>query len=721
MRSSGSRWPAVAALLAIVGVAAAAWALWPGARRQGPVILISIDTLRADHLPVYGYTAGRTPTLDALARDAIVFDRAYAHAPQTLPSHTSMLTGLLPFEHGVRDNLGFTLGDDHPVLPELLRAAGYATGGFVSAYVLRSATGISRGFDTFDDAFPQGGVDQSPGQIQRPGTATLAAATSWMDQRADGRFFLFLHLYEPHKPYAPPEKFSMLAPYDGEIAYADEIVGSLFGYLQRRDWFDDATIVVTGDHGEGLGDHGEQEHGLFVYDESIHVPLLIRLPGGRHGGRRVEAPVQHVDLLPTLVDLAGVPEASRPQVPHGRDLVPVLDESGTVRPEAVYSEALYPRYHFGWSELQALTDERYRYIKAPREELYDLERDPDEKTNLAPERQSAVTAMRGALDALVAGRDLDAPSAVSDEDRQRLAALGYVGAVSTPAATGGETLPDPKDMAPVLARYRAAIERLEARRFAEAADAFKALLDDQPEMTDVWVQYAGVLTRLGRDEAAYAAYREVVRQKPDEPSGLLGAAATLIRLGRLDEARQHALLAVGKAPANAHEMLATIAVTRRNFAEAKRQAALAAQADPGLPLPAYVDGLEAYTAGRYADALPKLQAAYDAWSRRTIQTTDLRYYLGDTLARLERYDEAERYFREELALYPTNLRARTGLTMVYAATNRPDQVAGTIDQMLQVTPSPAAYARAAELWDMFGQPARAAAVRDAARARFGGR
>ncbi|HET9373306.1 MAG TPA: sulfatase-like hydrolase/transferase, partial [Vicinamibacterales bacterium] len=653
------RWTWIAAALAVViAVVAIGWSrLGPG--RPGAIVLVSIDTLRADRLPLYGYASGRTPRLDALARESVVFEKAYAHAPQTLPSHASMLTGLLPFDHGVRDNLGFTLGADHPMLQERLKAAGYRSGGFVSAYVLRHGTGIARGFDVYDDEFPEGGVDRSPGQIQRGGADTLAAAVRWMDSLADERFFLFLHLYEPHKPYTPPSRFQGMNAYDGEIAYSDEIVGQLADYLARRSWLDRSTFVVTADHGEGLGDHGEQEHGLFVYDESIRVPLLVKLPGSENGGRRVAAPVQHIDLFPTIGAIAalqGLPAL------RGRDLSPALHGTGTIAPQGIYSEALYPRYHFGWSELLALTDERFRYIQAPRPELYDLERDPDERTNLVRDRAQAAAAMRAALDALVAGRDLAAPDDVSAADRERLAALGYVGTqFGSAAAPNGSSLPDPKDMAPVLAKYRAAIEMLEAREFMRAADAFRDLLRAQPEMTDVWVQYAAVLTRLGRDAEAYQAYRQVVQQKPGEPSGLLGAAAALIRLERLDEARQHALLAVAKAPANAHDMLTTIAVTRRNFPEARRQAALAAQADPGLPLPAYVDGLEAYFGGRYDDALPLLKQAYDAWTTRTIQTPDLRFYLADTLARLERYPEAERYFREELQLYPTNLRARSGL------------------------------------------------------------
>jgi len=703
-------------IVALVAIAALVWrASRPAA--PGAVILISIDTLRADHLPLYGYASGRTPALDAFAKDAVVFDRAYSHAPETLPAHTSILTGLLPFEHGVRDNLGFTLAADKPTLAERFRQAGYETGGFVSAYVLRSETGLNRGFDVYDAALPAQASDVSPGQVQRPGEQTLGVAEAWLKTLADDRFFLFFHIYEPHTPYTPPARFSSLAPYDGEIAYADEIVGKLIDDVKQRGWYKDATIVVLSDHGEGLGDHGELEHGLFVYEETIHVPWIMKLPGNADAGRRIADPIQHIDLAPTLETIAKLPRIAGLR---GRDLTAFFSGGTRPSPQGIYSEALYPRYHFGWSELQALTDERYKFIKAPHDEYYDLQNDPHERTNLAGERAQAAAAMKTGLDALVAGRDIDAPTAVSAEDRERLAALGYVGTQfsAKPGGNGG-TLPDPKDMAPVLKQYRQAVTLLDQRQFALAADAFRDLLKGNPDMTDVWVQYATVLTRLGRQTEALDAYKQVVRLKPDEPSGLIGAAGALLALGRFDEARAHAELAISKSPATAHQTLASIALGRKDFAEAQRQADLAAQADPTLPMPVYVRGLIAYSQQRYAEALPLLIEARDKWLARTMQPADLRFYIGDSLARLERYPDAERAFREELSIYPNSARAHTGLAMLYESTNRPADAEKVIADMIAVAPSPATYATAAQLWDMFGEPARASAVRAEAKAKFG--
>ena len=302
-------------ILAALGTGLAALGGWRYARASapvnGPIVVISIDTLRADHLPVYGYRKGHTPAIDELARDGVVFERAYSHSPQTLPAHASLLSGRLPFETGVRDNLGFVIKGSERLLPQLLRERGYATGGIVSAYVLRKETGISQGFDFFDGEMPPGSPERLVGQVKRDGSESEAIAEHWLDSLGSSRAFLFLHLYEPHKPYTPAVRFAGLAPYDAQIAYADEIVGRLVRYLKTHQLYDRSTIVLLSDHGEGLGDHGEQEHGLFVYGEAVHVPLIIKQAGGAGAGRRVSDLVQHLDLVPTVLDLAKAPVARR--------------------------------------------------------------------------------------------------------------------------------------------------------------------------------------------------------------------------------------------------------------------------------------------------------------------------------------------------------------------------------------------------------------------------
>jgi choline-sulfatase len=691
-------WLIAGAITVAIGVAVWSWLTEPTTRGTGPVILVSIDTLRADRLAIYGYTAGRTSHLSQLARESVVFDRAYAHAPQTLPSHTSIFTGHLPFEHKVRDNLGFTLPPKTTTLASLFRAAGYKTAGFVSAYVLRRETGIDQGFDVYDATFPAMAADRSPAQVQRPGLDTLAAAKAWLNSVSSDRFFLFFHIYEPHKPYRPPDRFSDLQPYDGEVTFADEIVGALLDDLKRHDWYNGATIIVLSDHGEGLGDHVEEEHGLFLYDEVVRVPLIVKLPQGLSGGRRVPEPVQHIDLLPTLAALSNL---HAPQGLRGRDLTVSLFNRGRLAPQGIYAEALYPRYHFGWSELVSLTDERYRFIEAPRPELYDLERDPRERTNLVAERAQAATALRSALSSLVAGRQIDSPSAVSDEDRQRLAALGYVGTQSATATRTAGQRADPKDKAPLLRTYRQAIEQIGDGHLDEGTRLLRQILDEDPEMTDVWSQYASTLGRLGRYQEAFDAYARVIRLQPDEANGPLGAASMLLALNRLDEARAHAELAVRTAPSQAHQALALIAVARGRREEALREADLAAQVDPGLPMPAFIRGTIAYNDQDYDNALRFLVDAQRGYASRSAQPRDLHFMIGDSLARLERYADAEPQLREEIRLYPMHVRARASLALLYQSLGRTADAERVLDALARDVPSPDAAATAARVRQIF--------------------
>lgn len=713
-------------VLATIVLAAAllAW-LWVGrsARPDGPIILISIDTLRADHLPIHGYRKIKTPNIDALAADAIVFERAYSHSPQTLPAHASILSGRLPFEHGVRDNVGFAVRPNERLLSHMLHDAGYATAGVVSAYVLRKETGIGSGFDLFDAQMPTASPEMSIGQVQRDGADSEALAERWTSGLTSPKFFLFLHLYEPHKPYTPPPRYRGALAYDGEIEYADELVGRLLGTLRVRNLYESATIVLLSDHGEGLGDHGEQEHGVFIYDESIHVPLVVKLPAGVGRGRRVAEPVQHIDLVPTLLDLAGAPAKGL----RGRSLRPLLTGQGRISEQGLYAEALYPRYHFGWSELYALTDARYRFIKAPATELYDLQQDPDERRNLAAERAQTGTAMQLALERLLAGASIDRPSQVSGEERERLQALGYVGMQTEVPSSSAESLPDPKSKVQTLERYRRAVDLVGRKEFAEAVTLFRQILDENPAMRDVWLQLANVALRAGDDELALEAYKQMVTLAPAEPNGLLGVASVLLKMRRLDEAEAHAELAAKSAGhedprsrATAYELLAKVALKRKDREAALKYARLAQEADPSLPMPTYVEGLLNYGAERYEDALRFFLETERLLQGRSLTLTELHYYTGDALGRLGRYAEAEREFAREIALFPQNARARASLAMLYRSEGRDAEAERTIADLLRASPTIEGYGLVVRLWTIFGEPHRAEAVRQVAAREFPG-
>lgn len=715
----------VALLLATLAIAAAAIAAWRwrdatnGAALNGPIVFMSIDTLRADRLPVYGSTRIKTPNIDSLAAGGVLFEQAYAHSPQTLPSHTSILSGLLPFEHGVRDNIGFTVKTGQRFVQHLLRDQGFATGAFVSSYVLRRQTGIHQGFETFDDDLPPASAATPLGQVQRPGDQTVAAAARWIDARTSARFFLFTHLFEPHTPYAAPAGFRGEDAYDAEVAYADHLVGRLLDHLRSKGLYDAATIVLFSDHGEGLGDHGEDEHGIFLYRETIRVPLIIKLPGSKDAGRRVTAPVQHIDLVPTVLALAGQARNSgvAPPAGRGRSLLPLIEATGTLPPVQIYSEALSPRLHFGWSELYALSDGLHRYILAPRDELYNVLQDPKELNSIAAERPQVRSAMRRALDGIRAGSDMTPASPISDEDRRKLAALGYVGMPSRPTATAttGATAADPKDKIHVFQDYRRATQLVASGKFSEAVTVYRALLRDDPGMTDVWLQLAEAYQRQGRYPDALATYQEVITRQPKDPAALTGAAGALLRTGRIAEARAHAELAVAVAPIVAHEMLARIALSSGDAAEARRHARLAQEADPSLPLPAFVEAVILYQQGEFDAAAARFLEVRQASAARTEQLTDVNYLAADSLARRERYREAEPLFEAELALSPEHTRARAGLAMLYQATGRKAEAAAALETLVDTSPTPEAYDLASQLWAMFGEPGKAAAVKARAR------
>jgi arylsulfatase A-like enzyme/tetratricopeptide (TPR) repeat protein len=717
-------------LFALVGVMAvlgglAAWRLLaPAARGNGPIILVSVDTLRADRLPVYGYRGVRTPAIDSLAADGVLFERAYAHSPQTLPSHASILTGRLPFETGVRDNVGFTLPPGQPTLAELLRAHGLATAGVVSSFVLRKESGVGRGFDFYDDRLPPAAPDQPMGQVQRDGEASLQVAQGWMEGR-HAPFFLLFHIYEPHTPYAPPARFAQYDPYDGEVAWSDEIVGRLFAWLKERGLYEDATIVFLSDHGEGLGDHGEQEHGLFLYDETIRVPLIIKLPGQEGAGRRVPAPVQHIDLVPTILDMAGAPEVSGLR---GRRLRPVLESATGSLPEpGFYAEAFYSRYHFGWSELYSLTDARYRFIKAPRPELYDLQSDPRERRNLASERPQAVTAARAAVDRLLAGARPTEPARVSAEDLQRLQALGYIGTQVADPTAPGDALPDPKDKAGVLGQMQLAASLAGRRDFDAAIEKLQGVVAQDPGIKDAWLQLGVLLARAGRYGDSLDAFKRQVALDPNDANSFVSVAGVLVRLDRLAEAQANAEMALAKASGDARartsacEVLAKIAFERRNDAAARRYALLAQEADPGFPLPAFVEGRILHRDRRFEEALARFQEAVRQVAGHPFTIPELHYYEGDTLANLAREEEAVAAFQRELRLSPGHLRTRASLAMLHRAAGRPGAAAREIAELLQAVPTREGYEMAAKTWAIFGETARADAVRAEGARRFGGR
>src|SRR3954468_14070821 len=494
--------------------------------RHPPVIVISIDTLRADHV-----SPSATPHIDALARDGIVFRNAWAHSPLTLPSHLSVFTGVLPPEHGVRDNAGYRFdATKHPTLAAVLRENGYRTGAAVSAYVLRRATGVSAGFDDYDDAI--GIVDGAPvGALQRAGEVTEAIAERWIASQNEKPFFFFLHLYEPHTPYTPS--------YDADVAHADVIAGKFLDFLRAHDLYDRAVIVLLSDHGEGLMDHGEQEHGVLLYRESLQVPLIVK-PAGAREHREVESAVGLIDVMPTILDLAGCPA---PRV-RGRSLV----ASNAAAP--IYSESLYARIHLGCGELRSIVDEERHVIDGAHAEVYDLGNDAPEHVNVIDRERRAYASARGAI-AQVGGAFVT-PDAIDAEEAKKLAALGYVSGGSD----SGVTSRDPRECLGDLAR----LKEVATLRGPEAIARLEAMLAANPRWSDIRDQLGAAYDDAGDHLRAARLYEDGIRATPRLAGAFaLSAASSLFDAHRLDDAAAHAHAAETTEPAGAHLLLGEIA------------------------------------------------------------------------------------------------------------------------------------------------------------------
>jgi arylsulfatase A-like enzyme/Flp pilus assembly protein TadD len=647
-----------------------------------PVILVSIDTLRSDHLPAYGYRGIVTPNFDAFRADAVLFERAYSHSPLTLPSHATILTGLLPAAHGVRDNVGFRMKPGSR-LPAQLKTRGYATGAAVSAYVLRGATGISEGFDAYDDEIDRGSGNQSLGAVQRPGAKTIDIAERWIGAHAARPFFYFLHLYEPHAPYDAPEPFRSRypKPYDAEVAYSDALLGQLVAFLKQQGIYDRALIVVLSDHGEGLGDHDEDEHGIFLYRESIQVPLLVKLPSRALAGSSVKTAVGLQDVAPLILRALDAPRTA-------------VD----VKPKAIYSETWYPRFHFGWSDLHSLVDGDEHYVDAPRAELYDLKLDPAERTNLLTERRRRAAALRAAMAPLK--QEAAAPSNIDPEEAQKLAALGYLGS-GTMNRTGA--LPDPKDRTAAFRELREAFRLQREGRDAEALARFDRILAQDPDMIDVWDVRSKVLFRMGRTADSIASAKEALRRSPSSTHLAVDLANALLLNGELDDAQRHAELAVKNEPSRAHEVLARIALMRGDLARAESEARMAVDAPGETNAALYTLARVEQKQGRPAEALrvaDDLLARLARTGGRPLR--GLHALRGDALARLGNPGEAERALRQELHLFPGDPEAYRALIVLLASQGRGDDVTRTIREFATIAPNQQTYAVIADTLHVLG-------------------
>jgi arylsulfatase A-like enzyme/Flp pilus assembly protein TadD len=669
---------------------------------NAPVVLISIDTLRADRLPAYGYTKVETPHLDGLRKDSWLFENAYSPCPMTFPSHVTMLTGLLPPEHGVRNNVGYVFdGSAHQSLPSLLKARGYSTGAAVSSYVLRADTGLAGQFDSYEDSLnPRQG---SPFlDYQRSGYTTEAFARDWVERHSSEPFFFFLHIYEPHVPYEPPEPFRSRygATYDAEVATADDVVGRFLEDLKRLQIYDKAVVIVTSDHGEGLGDHGEDQHSILLYLEAIKVPLLLKLPSSVGAGSTVTAPAQLSDILPTVTALLGLPT---PEAVSGSSLL-TLDRPGAPG-RAIYGETLYPRLQLGWSDLASVIDLPYQYIRGPRPELYDITRDPRERHDLVSSDGATAARLARALERFPTGEGK--ANAADEETLRRLAALGYVGGLRDRQASG--QLPNPVDNLKFVARMKEGWRLAGEREYPQALGVLNAIVQENPAMVEVWIKLGEIRTDMGQDVEAATAYRQALERSPvflGDVAVLLGYAE--LRCKRLPEAEEAARRALATNPEKAHELLMRCSLAGNRLDEAEAHARAAAEGRNPQP-PAMLLTAELLIAkGQPQQALEVVEEAEKrAQELRLPPVYRLEFQRADALARLNRLPDAEAAYGREIAAFPEDGRAYANLAVLHFLRGDRAGVDELMEAMAKASPSRRTYLLAATTYQALGNPTRA--------------
>jgi choline-sulfatase len=675
-------------ILAAGGVAAAAAAGWflVGPGRSAPaktgrlwaekgtakpnVILVTLDTTRADHLGCYGSAEVRTPVLDGLARRGVLFEQAATASPLTLPAHCTILTGMYPTYHGVRVNGNTALNDGQTTLAEVFSAQGYSCGAFISAFVVDGRWGLKQGFELYDDKLDMSRSKHIDlGAIQRPGNQVMDSALAWLDGRKDRPFFAWIHLYDPHLPYEPPEPYKSeygsggpAGLYAGEIAFMDEQVGRLVAWLETTGLGRSTILVLVGDHGEGLGEHGEGSHGYYIYDYAMHVPLIVVAPLDGLAGKRVPAQVRTADVFPTVLDLAGI---ERDRETQGRSLLARMYRPGRGREFPAYGESMAPNIQFGWSPFHVLRTSRYKYIDSPKAELFDIAADPGETTNLLAGDPDIARDMKADLDVLVetTGRGAPAPQAANlDRDTmERLTALGYVGApvAARKAAGAAGPLADPKDKFMVFQKVTAAGELVTADRYSEAVPLLESALAEEPGIPQALLVLATCYSELGRRDEAKSMLDAVLREDPENVQALISLANILLDEHKDDDviALCKQALSVDERNTQALQIIGEIYMGRLDFAQAlpyiEQAADVQSKNDRSrFNLAACLIGLE-----QFDRAEPILRQVLEASPKWPLA----HFNLGLLLEEQGRTEDARAAYAQEIETYPSEFKARFNL------------------------------------------------------------
>jgi len=649
--------------------------LWANENVEKPnVVLVTLDTTRADHLACYGYAGISTPSLDAIAGRGVLFEQAATATPLTLPAHTTIMTGMLPTYHGVRVNGNTALGEEQTTLAEVLAGRGYETGAFIAAFVLDGRWGLKQGFAHYDDQFDLKKYKHLDlGEVQRPGNEVMDAALTWLESAKGKPFFAWIHLYDPHVPYAPPEPFASeygrrgpSGAYDGEIAFMDAQIGRLTEWLSRNGLDRSTVLVLVGDHGEALGSHGEGTHGYFIYDYAMHVPLLVETPFAALRSRRVPAQVSTADVFPTILGLVGLPAPVKVQ---GRSLVGLMFDPARRDDVPAYGEAMASNIQFGWSALHALRTPRWKYIETTKPELYDLTKDPDEHDNVLAGSADVGRKMKAELDRLMAetGRDAPAPQAadLDKETMERLSALGYVGApVPLKKASGGGAGPlaDPKDKLTVFMDVTRAGELILEEKYAEAAASLEAALRADPSIPQALLLLSTCYVELGRPAEAKAQLDVLLKADPESVPGLTGLANILLDEGRTDDvvALGKRILSVDEKNTQACTLIGEVYLERLDYTEALPYLEKAVETQPKITRTRLTLAACRIGAKQYAPAETELKAILEESPKFPLA----HYNLGLLYEEQGRFEEARAAYAAEVANFPKGYKARFNLGKV---------------------------------------------------------
>lgn len=648
-------------IMALGGVLAVVLVL-TGAQTRPNVLLITIDTVRADHIGAYGYRGAATPAIDRLAREGVRFADATTASPLTGPAHTAILTGVYPARYGVRDNATTPLPPQAVTLAEVLKRAGYRTGGFVGAFILGREYGFAQGFDEFDARFARFDASMKL-QAQRRGGAVVDAAIAWLRQPSGQPFFAWVHLYDAHAPYTPPAPFATsfrTRPYDGAIAYVDSSIQRLVSLLEQGGALDNTLVAVIADHGESLGDHGESEHGLFLYEPVLRVPWIVRLPGHALAGHVVEEQVRSIDLVPTVADLIGV---TLPGRVDGQSLVTVMKGAPRRDVPASYAETYYPQLHYGWSALRSIRASGWKYIDAPKPELYDMKADRPEARNVLDARRPLAAGLLLEMNRVTTSFGAAAAVTVLQPDPDtlaRLRSLGYVG-IGAPIATARGA--DPKDMVARIRGVRDTLSRamddLSAGRTDQALARLKELAAINERWYDIHLLMGDAYVAKHEIEHALGEYAAAAALNPTSAAPSLSAARALIAQGNVDGAAQKIEQAAKLEPDSSE-----VALERGRVAE-RREQYESALADYETSI--RLNGSDPRARARLADLAVRLRQL-DVAGREFTVLLGMKYRLAETHYGLGRVAElrgnkprAAAEYRQALAINPALAEAKAAL------------------------------------------------------------